>query len=272
MIRVILYGGAVGFGMWLIAFPGWFREFLGSLGRTCHHGRVWLNRRTGSRHRADLEIMDRMASNMVIRKLVGAICCVTTVVVFSVLLTKIGTVIPSAGSVVAAAFGAVIGFVLPDQMLRTSATKRRRNFLHAFSSYLDLTNVLLAGGAGTETALVAAADAGDGWAFDQIRRSLIRARSGRRSPWSELASLGQRFDLPEVVEVSGSVQLAGEHGARIRSSLTAKADSLRYRQMGDIEAQAQASTERMGIPMVLLFISFIALIGYPAVTTVVGGL
>ncbi|MEO8162739.1 MAG: type II secretion system F family protein, partial [Ilumatobacteraceae bacterium] len=165
-----------------------------------------------------------------------------------------------------------MGFVLPDQMLRSSANSRRRNFLHAFSSYLDLTNVLLAGGAGTETALVAAADAGDGWAFDEIRHALIRARSGRRSPWTELATLGQRFNLPEVIEVAGSVQLAGEHGARIRLSLTAKADSLRYRQMGDIEAQALAATERMGIPMVLLFISFIALIGFPAVTTVVGGL
>ena len=141
-----------------------------------------------------------------------------------------------------------------------------------FSSYLDLTNVLLAGGAGNETALVAAADAGDGWAYDEVRRALIHARSARRSPWVELASLGRRFNLPEIIEVAGSVQLAGEHGARIRSSLAAKADSLRYRQMGEIEAQAQASTERMGIPMVMLFISFIALIGYPAVTTVVGGL
>jgi hypothetical protein len=40
--------------------------------------------------------------------------------------------------------------------------------------------------------------------------------------------------------------------------------------MGEIEAQAQAATERMGIPMVLLFIAFIALIGYPAVHLVLG--
>ncbi|NBS00339.1 MAG: type II secretion protein F, partial [Actinobacteria bacterium] len=40
--------------------------------------------------------------------------------------------------------------------------------------------------------------------------------------------------------------------------------------MGEIEAQAQAATERMGIPMVLLFVAFIALIGYPAVHLVLG--
>ena len=272
MIEVMLYGGIVGVGIWVTMYPHRLREFIGTSGRISSQGRSWLNSRTGNRHRADLEIMHRIAANMVIRKLVGSLCCVVIVVGTLTLFAKIEIVIPFAGSIIATAVGAAVGFALPDQLLRKSATKRRRNFLHAFSSYLDLTNVLLAGGAGTETALVAAADAGDGWAFDEIRRALIRARSGRRSPWSELASLGQRFNLPEVIEVAGSVQLAGEHGARIRLSLTAKADSLRYRQMGEIEAQAQASTERMGIPMVVLFISFIALIGYPAVTTVVGGL
>lgn len=272
MIQVMLYGGIVGTGIWVIAYPHRLGAFIGISGRISLEGRVWLNKRTGNRHRADLEIMNRVAANMVIRKLVGSLCCVAFIAFALKLLTEFRIVIPFGGSVIATALGAVVGFALPDHLLRTSAKTRRRNFLHAFSSYLDLTNVLLAGGAGTETALVAAADAGDGWAFDEIRRALIRARSGRRSPWSELASLGQRFNLPEVIEVAGSVQLAGEHGARIRMSLTAKADSLRYRQMGDIEAQAQASTERMGIPMVMLFISFIALIGYPAVTTVVGGL
>jgi hypothetical protein len=87
-----------------------------------------------------------------------------------------------------------------------------------------------------------------------------------------LAALGERFNLTQVVEVAGSVQLAGEHGARIRSSLSAKAESLRHRQMSEIEAAANSSTERMGVPMVLLFLAFIVLIGYPAVTLIVGGL
>ncbi|MHB1128757.1 MAG: type II secretion system F family protein [Ilumatobacteraceae bacterium] len=272
MIRVMLYGGLIGVGIWITAYPRRLKTFLGISGRIGLQGRTWLNRRTGDRHRPDLAIMHRVAADMVVRKLIGSLCGVATVVGALTFGAEFGMVVPLAGTFIVTAVAAVAGFILPDQLLRASATKRRRNFLHAFSSYLDLTNVLLAGGAGTETALIAAADAGDGWAFDEVRSALIRARSARRSPWIELASLGQRFKLPEIIEVAGSVQLAGEHGARIRSSLAAKADSLRYRQMGEIEAQAQASTERMGIPMVVLFISFIALIGYPAVTTVVGGL
>ena len=43
----------------------------------------------------------------------------------------------------------------------------------ALSSYLDLVDVVLAGGAGIETALEAAAEAGDGWAFAEIRGALV---------------------------------------------------------------------------------------------------
>jgi hypothetical protein len=42
--------------------------------------------------------------------------------------------------------------------------------------------------------------------------------------------------------------------------------------MSEIEATANSSTERMGLPMVMLFLGFLVLIGYPAVTYVIGGL
>jgi len=84
--------------------------------------------------------------------------------------------------------------------------------------------------------------------------------------------LGEMYSLPQIKEIAGSIQLSGEHGARIRTSLAARAESLRYRQMSEVESSANSATERMGLPMVLLFISFIVLIGYPAVSQVIGGL
>ena len=165
--------------------------------------------------------------------------------------------------------GAFLGLAVPVMLLRARAKERRRTFVHAFSAYLDLVNVLLAGGAGIETALVAAADAGDGWAFDTLRAGLDRARLTRRSPWTELRALGSKWGLNEVVEVAGSMNLSGDHGARIRSSLAARADSIRARQVAEIEALAQSATERMGVPMMLLFVGFMVLLGYPALQTVV---
>ena len=71
----------------------------------------------------------------------------------------------------------------------------------------------------------------------------------------ELARLGELYSLMQIQEIAGSIQLAGEHGARIRSSLAARAESLRYQQMSEVESSANAATERMGMPMVLLLIS-----------------
>jgi Flp pilus assembly protein TadB len=166
---------------------------------------------------------------------------------------------------------AIAGFVLPDVIVRRAAVARRDGFRHALSSYLDLVNVVLAGGAGIETALRAAADAGDGWAFTELRAALDRAQFTRVSPWDVFNDMGDELGIPELSELSASARLAGEQGARVKSSLVAKAASLRGHEMARIEAAAQSASERMAIPTVLLFTAFIVFIGYPALAVIVGG-
>lgn len=270
MLFLIISGGLFGLGIFFLVRPGVLSNQFEKFRSQLEHGMIWLVRRAQLRHRADLAIVGYKASEMVTRKLTTMLfagaCALGSIVLLNFLSISFSLTL-----IVIILVGATaLGFFLPDSQVRAKAKTRRQDFLHAFSSYLDLVNVLLAGGAGTETALIAAAEAGDGWSFSEIRGALTRARSSRRSPWVELASLGSSYDIAELAEVAGSVQLAGEHGARIRTSLSARADSLRNRHMGEIEADAQSATERMGIPMVLLFVAFIALIGYPAVHLVLG--
>lgn len=156
--------------------------------------------------------------------------------------------------------------------LRTMAKKLQRDMDLSVAVFLDLINVLLAGGAGVETAMIAAAGAGDGWGFEQLRTAMARAQSSRRSYWEALRETGEAFGIESLEEVANSVQLAGEHGARIRQSLASKAASLRIRNLARIEHEAEQRTERMGIPVVLLFIGFILLVGYPAFAGTVAAL
>jgi pilus assembly protein TadC len=162
----------------------------------------------------------------------------------------------------------VAGFVLPDFLLRDEAERRRRAFRHTLSSYLDLVNVLLAGGAGIETALHAAADAGDGWGYQTIRSELRRARLTGQSPWDTFAGLAERLGVSELAELAASVSLAGSHGARIRASLAAKADTLRGHQIAETESAAEAATERMTVPVAVLLFGFLVFIAYPAVAQI----
>ena len=78
--------------------------------------------------------------------------------------------------------------------------------------------------------------------------------------------------MTELVELSATVSLAGTEGARVRDSLAVKAASLRDHALAEAEAEAQSTTEKMALPVVLLFLGFLILIGYPAVDAVVNNL
>ncbi len=161
---------------------------------------------------------------------------------------------------------------LAVKRVATASRLRRSDMDLAVAVYLDLVNVLLAGGAGVETAMLAAAGAGDGFSFEQIRLALVRAQSSRGSYWDSLRELGERTGVESLEDVAHSVQLAGEHGARIRQSLAAKATALRGRNLARIEHEAEERTEHMGLPIVLLFLGFILLVGYPAFVGTLGAL
>jgi Flp pilus assembly protein TadB len=160
------------------------------------------------------------------------------------------------------------GFLAPDLAVRAEARRRRASFRHALSAYLNLVQVLLAGGAGVEGALTDAAGVGRGWPFARLRRALATARATRTTPWAALGDLGRELDVAELVELAAAVSLAGTEGARVRASLAAKAAALRSRAAADVEAAATAATERMSIPGVVLAAGFILFVFYPALAQV----
>lgn len=259
----VTFGAVVGVGLSLLAVPGLGSQICLRLSNTYRHSQSLAHARASRVHANDLAVVGWTPTDLVARQLLA--------IVFGALTGAVVVSSVSGGLAVFAALivGGSVGAGLPILSLRSRARMRRRSFVHAFSAYLDLVNVLLAGGAGIETALTAAADAGDGWAFGTLRACIVRARLSRRSPWNELRTLGLRWGIFEVVEVAGSMNLSGDHGARIRTSLAARADSMRARQIAEVEALAQSATERMGIPMMMLFVGFMALLGYPALQTVV---
>lgn len=220
------------------------------------------------RHQQELELIGRTAERHAFDKLFGAVAGLLVPNLAATVLVFIGVPVPIGVIGVFSLVTAAAGFILPDFLLRDEAEKRQRAFRHTLSSYLDLVNVLLAGGAGIETALHAAADAGDGWGYQRIRSELRRARLTGQSPWDTFAQLADRLGINELAELAASVSLAGSHGARIRASLAAKADTLRGHQIAETETAAEAATERMTVPVAVLLFGFLLFIAYPAVVQI----
>ncbi|HET6952047.1 MAG TPA: type II secretion system F family protein [Acidimicrobiales bacterium] len=186
-------------------------------------------------------------------------------VFWSVMGFGLGLTLPG---IIALALG-VFFFFVPDLSLRSEAADRRDGFKHALGSFLDLVVISLAGGAGVESALRDAARIGRGWAYGQLRNALEVTTLTGETPWAALARLGEEVGVPELVELSASVSLAGTEGARVRESLAVKATSLRAHALAEAEAKAEATTETMALPMALLFLGFLLLVGYPALDIVV---
>lgn len=222
----------------------------------------------GIRIEKDLSLLGRSASVHLAEKAALAIAGLLAPALFAALLAIADVPLGFEFPVLAGLVLATVAFVVPDLAVRAEAAQRRTSFRHALSAYLDLVWITLAGGAGVDNALHDSAAVGRGWAFEEIRRALDAARMTRSTPWLALRGLGERLGVPELTELAASVNLAGTEGARVRASLTAKAGALRTRQLTDAEAAAQSATERMALPVTLLFLGFLVFITYPTVLKV----
>jgi Flp pilus assembly protein TadB len=165
-----------------------------------------------------------------------------------------------AGLVFAAVF-----FFLPDLELRQEAAKRRRDFRHAIGAFLDLVAMNLAGGRGVPEALMAASEIGEGWAFWRIRDALSNARLTGQTPWQALGVLGEDVQVDELRDLAGALSLVAEDGAKVRESLTARAVSLRRRELADLEGQAAERSQSMLVAQMVMAGAFLVFLVYPAV-------
>jgi hypothetical protein len=219
---------------------------------------------------ADLAVCERSSSKFVQDRLTWALIGAMPAMLFLALhTTDVATILPPGLLLIGLPLGGVCGWFYALVDLTSDAKKARRDFRHALASYLELVTILMAGGAGTETALFDAAAIGRGSAFRQMRTALSAAQARREAPWLSLGVLGNRLGVTELQELEASITLAGQ-GARVRESLMSKAQSMRTKDLSDLESEAQARSETMVLPVALMFAGFMLLIGYPALAGLSG--
>lgn len=201
----------------------------------------------------------------------------------ALLTVAVGFALPGLMGGLAAAAGVGLGFSIPlgaglvlaavaaaieVSQLRSEARQKRAELLQALATYLDLFSMCLAGGRGVPEAMVTSARIGRGWAFELIQDTISQARRSGVPPWQALGELGQDVGLHELVDLGAALTLVGDSGARVRSSLMARAGTLRRRQMAEAGADATKNDDLMRISQLLMAVGFMVLIGYPAVMNV----
>jgi Flp pilus assembly protein TadB len=216
--------------------------------------------------RADLALMGRTRGTHLATKVATGFGLFLLAPFVWTMMTVAGAPLPAAIPAVAAIAFAAFGFFLPDLALRSEATARRRDFRRSVGVFLDLVAMNLAGGRGLPEALLAAASVGDHWSMVRIRQALVNARLYGTTPWVALGDLGRDIDVEELKELSGALVLAADDGAKIRSSLSARAATLRRRELTQAEGEEGEKSQSMLVAQMLISTAFLLFLAYPAVS------
>lgn len=166
--------------------------------------------------------------------------------------------------------GGLGGVVLTTAQLSTQASERRRDFRHVVGAFLDLVAMNLAGGRGVPEALSSASQLSDGWAMVRLRDTIEAARLQGVTPWAALGDLGDEMAVEELRDLAAALALVAEDGAQVRDSLSARAASMRQRELADTESRAAQRSQSMLVAQLLLCVGFLIFLIYPAISEIVG--
>ncbi len=221
--------------------------------------------------RQDLAMTGKSLETHLATKLLLVVFGVLFLPVLALLMFLVGVRLPIPIPLVGAiAFGALF-FFLPDLTLRSEAAEQRKDFRHVIASFLDLVSMNLSGGRGVPEALSSAAEIGSGPSIERLRETLAFARLQGLTPWAAMGKLGREIGLEELVDLSAALALVADDGAKVRESLSARAVSMRRRELAEAEGEAGERSQTMLVAQLLLCLAFMLFLGYPALMRVFGG-
>lgn len=146
--------------------------------------------------------------------------------------------------------GLVLGFMMPDLLLRRSAAASQSRAVESLLVFIDLVTLERLANASAAEALQSAASLSDVPLFVQIRTALERARLEQQSPYGELRRLADELELPELRDVTDIMQL-DESGAALSGTLRARVKELRNAHLTREQVAAGAAAEGMTIYMTI---------------------
>ncbi|UWE07966.1 type II secretion system F family protein [Actinacidiphila bryophytorum] len=214
--------------------------------------------------RADLAVLDRSWEGFLATKILLAASGLVFGPFLFALVWQLGLGVNPIVPVWLALACAALFFFLPDLEVRRDAADKRKDLRRVIGAYLDLVAMNLAGGRGLPEALMAAAEVSDGWALVRIRSCLADARITGISQWVALGRLGADLGVEELQDLSVALGLVADDGAKVRESLASRAETMRHRELAEIEGSAGENSQSMLVAQLMLAAGFLVFLIFPA--------
>ncbi len=211
--------------------------------------------------RAALRRSERSVVDFYAEKLIWSLIGLATPTVIAGLFASAG-IAPGYAPVGAGLVGAVIGFFVPDLLLRRKGKTEHSDGREALFTYFDLVVLeRLANRSGPQS-LAAAAEVSGHPVFIRIRSTLDRARLEQTAPYENLRTLAQELDFAELNDIADVMRL-DESGASLADVLRARVKELRDAHLNAQKIAAQEISERMTVPMTVPTLVFTLILFVP---------
>ncbi len=166
---------------------------------------------------------------------------------------------------------AAIGFYLPFYIVASRARQRQSAIIKSLPDAFDLITTCVEAGLGLDAALSRVAEKVQGPFSDELSRSLRDVALGK-SRKEALKELGERTQVPDLIQFTNAVIQAETMGSSVGQVLRVQADQLRVRRRQRAEEQAYKAPVKMLFPLVLCIFPtlFIVILGPAAITIMQG--
>lgn len=143
--------------------------------------------------------------------------------------------------------------------VRTTAERLRTEMLEAVTGFLEFVRL-----AGQTTSIEGAMREGlrlsSAWPFERIRVMVAVTDRRGEPPWVALGDLGRRYEIDQLVELSGVLAVAAEQSVSVAQAIEAKSKSLRSQVTENEIAAAEAATTTLTIPIAIIGVAVFGLV------------
>lgn len=235
-------------------------------------GRLDLTSRSGLQLKKDLAMIGKSTRRHTEHKLVSAMACGLFGVIVGVGLLQSSLPIPFPIIVVIilVVMFALFGVIIPDSLVKTEATKARKEFDELVLSWLDLVMPLIASGRDVSAAFIEASALSRAWPFQMLGQHMSESRHLGKPIWSGLRKLIDEKGLERLEQLASALELSQRSGAELRQTVVAQVHSYRQKTHSEAIVKSEFAQERMGAPLALALSAFIVLIAFPAIDTLLG--
>ena len=236
---------------------GWWQR----AGRRVAVGGVggWIERRLGpALLHADTTVPD------VAGQLVAAVSIAVAVVVLAATGLAAGAVVMVGWWWIVVLPVVVAGFVLSVlNDVRGRAKARQRELGRVVNDFVQLTAVALTTNRSVEEAVGFAADAGDGFGFELLRRTIATAGPMGVAVWTALGALADEYGLEDLRGLCTSLDHQAGVGVSVAGTIRAEAKALRAKHLTAITEEADRANSNLQLPTMGMVFGMVLFLMYP---------